>query len=63
MIKKSRKLISYFVMSLAIFFVCCQKDEIVEKSKHQAIQESKEWFENYEPSLEILKFTEVIDWN
>lgn len=63
MIKKSRKLISYFVMSIIILFVCCQKDEIPDTSQQQTIQNAKRWFGNYDPSLEILKFTEVIDWD
>jgi hypothetical protein len=60
---KIRKTISFFTLSCAIIVASCQNDEIEKLNQDPAVVNAEKWLENNKYILEVLKYTEDIDWS
>lgn len=55
--------ISFLALTTAVFFASCQKDEIEISNSESSVLNAKEWLEKTKPNLEVLKYTETVDWS
>ncbi|CAA9197210.1 hypothetical protein FLA105534_01520 [Flavobacterium bizetiae] len=60
--KTIRKSITFLTLGTAVFFACCQNDEIGKLEQDSAVSDAREWLESNPTSLEALKYAKTISW-
>ncbi|MCC9018719.1 MULTISPECIES: hypothetical protein [Flavobacterium] len=64
MMHKLKNVTSVFIfISMTLLFSRCQTEEIESNNESLITANAKKWFEKSETSLDVLKYTKLIDWN